>query len=938
MKKFLNTLLMFAGLCAVGADQVVNIPQVADHWIREDILTRQSSPAWSFGAVLRGFVQLKNPSADAVKDTQVRMFHDGKKLYFGFFRTVDTTSLCNVAERDGIVWGDDSVFLFVAPDAAKPEKFFQIIINAKGAVYDEEVNKDGMSFPKKNFNSLKYNIFPGVHGWLLYASVDLAELEIAPGKEFLLNAASHRKESSGEEEYSTFAPMRKPSFVRPEDFVRASLGKVAKKPPVYSFAQTPELCLDGEVEFGTNERWHDRAEAAASKYYKISGTNSIYVECKAGKTHANWFHDLDLAPETRYRISFMCRYWSCETPDLKPVRIHCYGTDGKLIRTLYGPGIGNMGGSAPNHRFAPFAGEVVTPPGTVKSVLEVRVDKPGKIHIDALSVRRYTPVNHVPEARYPVNDAVLRTSKVGFRWQLFSRDNMRLGDVTVECSQDRSFPKDQTLVFDGCAYDPGQKNRCWYEELPAQGKWFWRAKFTGENGGVWSKTASFVIDYDKTNEKIAPVIGDMFPRGRMRKRPAEIRIPFSDGAVSSGIGSVKLLVNRQDITSSAKVDGNGISFLLPDDGRTFYDIHLTVADNNRNRAEGNDFIFISPDKGKVTVDGEGFLAVDGKRFFPVFTYAYGDIRQVPEIARRGYNGNLGQWIEIGESRFWRLLAQYTDHGLRMIPFTEPDYICMKGLVKSDSRAVKRFMAENMKAIAKLQGHPGVLGIYIGDESIDRGFRMDVFQEYYRAIRKAAPDLPVSWLPTYGQTNSFAWIGAPQACDILFHDDYVAQRNQHLNMFKDIARILNWTKNYPFIELIGAHARSNEWKKKERWLPSYQDLRYCIWASIAAGSRGIAIYIQPEARDFKSGDVPTEYFDTIDRVLDEVRQAIPFLTGGGSPAKKAAVVSGEVKILEKELNGKTLTVTVNGGDDPARVKLGSGKVVELPRLGVEVIYY
>jgi len=260
------------------------------------------------------------------------------------------------------------------------------------------------------------------------------------------------------------------------------------------------------------------------------------------------------------------------------------------------------------------------------------------------------------------------------------------------------------------------------------------------------------------------------------------------------------------------------------------------------------------------------------------------------------------------------------------------------MLKSDSRAVKRFLSENMKAIAKLQGHPGVVGIYIGDESIDKGFRMEVFQEYYRAIKAAAPDLIVFWLPTYGQTNSFAWQGAPKACDILFHDDYVAQRDQHLNMFKDIARIGKWTGNYPFIEIVGAHARGNDWEKKEKWLPGFNDLRYCTWASIAAGSRGTVIYIQPKARDFNGGDVPKEYFDTIDRVLDEVRSAIPFLTDGAAPAAKAAVISGEAKILEREKDGKTLTVAVNGGEETARIKLGSGRIIELPRLGVEVIYH
>ena len=937
MKKIL-VFIILSMVTALYGQITVEIPQVANRWIKADILTRQSNSAWSFGAVLHGFVQLKNPAADAVKDTQVRMFHDGKKLYFGFFRTVDTNSLCNVSTRDGIVWGDDSVFLLIAPDASKPREFCQIIINAKGAVYDEGTLPDGKFSSERNFNSLQLNIFPGIHGWLLYASVDLAELGIVPGKKFLLNVASHRKETNGTEEYSTFAPLKKPSFNQTADFAEAILAGNKKTPPVYSFANFPELCLDGEVEFGTNERWKNRTQASASKYYKISGTNSIYTECKPGKKFANWFHELPLQPQTRYRISFMCRYWSCETPDLKPVRIHCYDADGKLLTTLYGPGLGNLGGGAPNHKFAPYKGDVTTPAGTVKAVLEIRVDDPGKIHIDSLSVRKYTPATHVPELKAPADNAVLRTDQVKFSWLLFSRDNMRPGTVTIACSQDAAFPADKTIVFDGCAYDPGEKNGYWLEKLPLQGKWFWRAKFVGEDGGVWSKTSSFTIAYDRSNEKISPEIGSMCPRGRMAKRPAQIHIPFSDGSISSGIASVKLLVNGTDIAADAGINDKGITFALPDDGKDFYDIQLLITDKNQNRAEENDFIYLNPAPGKVTVDKAGFIAVDGKRFFPVFTYAYGDIRQVPEIARRQYNGNMSPWLKIEESRFWRLLAQSTHAKLQMIPYTGIEFCWVKGGIDKNSRAVKRFMDMRMKAIAKLQGHPGILGVYVGDESIDRGHKMEVFHEYYRAIKAAAPDLIVSWLPTYGQTNSFAWQGAPKGCDILFHDDYVAQRNQHLNMFKDIDRISKWTAAYPFIEIVGAHARGNEWEKKEKWLPSYEDLRYCTWASIAAGSKGTVIYVQPKARDFHGDEVPAAYFDTIDQVLKEVRQAEKFLTSDKLPEKKTQVVSGEVRLLEREVEGKVMTIAVNAGESPAVIQLSNGTQITLPRLGVQVIYH
>ena len=931
MTRCLFYLLSFAFLTA--AAQVVEIPQVASRWIKDDILTKQSNSAWSFGAVLHGFVQLKNPAADAVKDTQVRLFHDGKKLYFGFFRTVNGQSLCNVSERDGIVWGDDSIFLFVVPDAGDPDRFYQIIVNINGAVYDEEVSANGKSDPAKNFNSLKFNIFKGVRGWLFYGSVDLAELGIVPGRDFLLNVASHRKETNGDEEYSTFAPLKNASLGTMSDFPKARLAGIKKEPPVYTFAKFPELCLDGEVEFGTNERWYKRINASASKYYKISGSNSIYAECKPGMKFANWYHDLTLEPEQTYQISFMCRYWSCETPDLKPVRIHCYDAAGKLIKTLYGPGIGNLGGGAPIHHFAPFKGVVTTPAGTAKAVLEIRVDNTGKIHVDSLSVRKYAPSFHIPSPVRPADGAVVRSNRVGFNWRLFSKDDMRPGTVTVECSPSADFPAGKSLIFSGCSIDPREKNGVWEEILPASGKWFWRAKFDGKDGGVWSKTASFTIDYDKSNEKIAPEISGMSPRGRMAKRPGDIRIPFSDGKVSSGIGSVKLLINREDLTGKCKIDDDGITFSLPEDGKKFYEIQLFVADNNGNRAGENDFIFIDPAPGVSAVDKDGFITVDGERFFMISSYAYGDSKQLPELARRKYNANTSPWLGVDSPNLWCMMADAARSGMKIIPFSGPEFVWVRGAIKSDSRAVQRFLAKNLKTIAKMQGHPAVPAIFIGDESIDRGYKMEVFHEYYRALKKAAPKLVISWLPTYGQTNSFAWKGAKDACDILMHDDYVINRNQHLHMFKDIDRISKWTGSKPFIEIIGAHAPGNQWDKKEKTLPKFEDLRYVVWTAITAGSRGLVIYIQPKARDFNGNDVPREYFDTIDKVLDEVRAVMPFLVSSPQPVKKARVISGEARLLERVVDGKTLTVAVNAGEDAAVIKMPDGKTVTLPRLGV-----
>ncbi|MBP5638895.1 MAG: hypothetical protein J6X55_05430 [Victivallales bacterium] len=941
-RKLFLVLLVFACTFYLDAQvTLVKIPRVEKRWINVKILTEQKSTPWSFAAVLHGFVKLDNPGKDAESDTQARLFHDGEKLYFGFFRTVETASLCNAEGRDGAAYADDSIGLLIAPDAAHPDSFYQIAISANGAVYDEERFPDNTFNVGKDFNSLKLNVFKGERAWLLYASIDLAEIGILAGRQFAISLTCHLKETSGKEEYSTWAPMKRMSFLCWESFVPAVLDGPQSTPEVYTFSDKPELCLDGEGEFGSNERWIRRNGAWISPYLKGSGTHCINVTCEPGAEIGNWFHTLALEPSTRYLLKFTCYYGTCETPNLIPVRIHCFDVQGTELAVLDGPGLGNLGGGVSNYKFAPYKKDFVTPEGTASAELEARVVNTGSVNLDSISVRKYTPVTHIPTLVYPENNAILRTDQVEFKWSLFARPDLRPGTLTIECSQDRSFPKDKTLVFGECALDPMAREG-WMEKLPMQGQWFWRARFDGEDGGVWSNPNAFVIDYNAENEKISPEIHGMTPRGRMATRPEKVQIAYDDPGISSGIDKVRLFINRKDVTSTADVASDEITFHLPDDNESFYEIQLFVTDRNGNKAEENDFIAVAPGKGVVRLDEKGFITIDGRRFFPVSGYAHMDSKNFPFMREFGFNCNMSPWMTPPNPELWKLIADATRAGIVTIPITIPEYLWGKGFVKSNTRAAKRFLEKETRYAAKMQGHPGIIGFYTGDESIDAGYSMAAYQEFYEALKKAAPDLPKIWLPTYGQTNSYAWKGAVKACDMFFHDDYVSQRNQHLNMFKDIARISQWTGAFPFIEILGAHAPTIDWNKPVKRFPTYEDMRYCSWASIVAGSRGMAVYREGKYKSlsvnpYEKTNAP-DFNQRLGKVLQEINQAVPWLISDKLPERAAKVLTGDVRLLERVYDGKILTIAVNAGETTAEVELGNGQRITLQRLGVSLNYY
>ena len=943
MKKFI--LAAFAAglgvLCA--APREIRVPFVEKRWISDKVLTYQGSTPWSFAAVLHTFVQMFKPDQDAKLDVQARIFHDKSKLYFGVFRTVEKDSSALAETRDGAVWEDDSIMLFIAPDAANPNHYYQIIVNSKGTVYDEEYFPNNTANVKKDFSSLKYNIFKGERGWLIYASIDLAELGIKPGKKFNINIASHRKESDGTEEYVTWAPLARPRFLCPESFITASLGgKNYTKPANYTFGKYPEFCLDGEGEFGSNERWVRRNGASISPWYKGSGMNSVAVSCKEPGKVRNWFHALDLKGDTRYMLKFTARYGTLVTGNHVPIRIHCYGKNNKKLAVIDGPGLGNLGGGVPNYRFSPYKKDFTTPKGTVRAELEIRMVDVGGVNLDMISVRPFVPVVHIPQLLSPAENEVIRNKRVVFKWKLFARDDLRPGTLSLQFSKDAAFPENKTLTFDGCAYDPAD-TRGWYEDLPEQGKWFWRARFDGEDGGVWSKTSSFIIDFDKSNEKISPVISGLVPRGRMASRAPEYRINFTDGEISSGIKSVKLQLNRQDVTAAAKIDDKGISFALPDDGKDFYEVQLTITDNNGSKASEDDFIAIMPGKGRVATDAKGFITIDGKRIFPIAGYAYDDAGEFPLMNKYGYNSNFTPWVTPSNPSCWRIIADCWRSGLYMIPISLPDYLWGKGFIPTNSRAARRFLKRETLACAKLQGHPGVVGFYLGDESIDGGYKMDRFQEYHRELKRVCPDIPTTWLPTYGQNNKFAWEGAKDACDLLWHDDYVIQHNTPLyRMISDIERIMLWSKNKPFIEILGAHAPTSDWGKKEQRFPSYEAMRYCVWASTIMGSKGMSVYVQGIRKTMKynpyEGTNAPDMHNRISSILKELRNNIPWIISDELPAVKTQVLAGNVRILERVANGKTMVAVVNAGDAEAQVRLGSGKVIKLGRFGMAIEFY
>ncbi len=103
-----------------------------------DIDGKLTEPCWHAGRGLSGFV-LADGSGLPQNPTTAWATYDRDHLYFAFrcARKPGVPLKKTIAQRDGTVWADDDVELFLDPQGDR-ETYYQFVVNALGAQYDSE--------------------------------------------------------------------------------------------------------------------------------------------------------------------------------------------------------------------------------------------------------------------------------------------------------------------------------------------------------------------------------------------------------------------------------------------------------------------------------------------------------------------------------------------------------------------------------------------------------------------------------------------------------------------------------------------------------------------------------------------------------------------------------------------------------------------------------
>ncbi|MCX7598290.1 MAG: hypothetical protein N2512_05415, partial [Armatimonadetes bacterium] len=139
LRKTTAALTLMVGLCGAARthDSLVSLESAAMVAPEVDGVVERDA-AWERASLIQDFVVL-GAGRPAEAQTCVRVGHDAQALYVGFTCSLPPGQQPQATPRprDGEVYRDESVEVFLAPDPQRPEKYFHFIVNAAGSMQDE---------------------------------------------------------------------------------------------------------------------------------------------------------------------------------------------------------------------------------------------------------------------------------------------------------------------------------------------------------------------------------------------------------------------------------------------------------------------------------------------------------------------------------------------------------------------------------------------------------------------------------------------------------------------------------------------------------------------------------------------------------------------------------------------------------------------------------
>jgi len=175
---------------------------------------RGVEPAWAEAPPLKGFT-LIGPGGPAPQATEAKVLCSRRSLYF-LLVCEDEEILAQRRPKDGPVWADDSVEIFLNPGLSE-EEYRHFIVNAAGSLYDA-LGQD--SLWEANWGA---KVSRAEWGWSVEVEIPFSSLGLRPesleGAWRLNICRNHKPEGL----HSSWSPLPEPSFHLPPYFGVLSL-------------------------------------------------------------------------------------------------------------------------------------------------------------------------------------------------------------------------------------------------------------------------------------------------------------------------------------------------------------------------------------------------------------------------------------------------------------------------------------------------------------------------------------------------------------------------------------------------------------------------------------------------------------------------------------------------------------------------------------------
>lgn len=143
-------------------------------------------------------------------------------------------------ERDSDVWQDDSFDVFIATNPEIPTEYWHVVVNPSGGILDEYVGHNVKPDRTRNIEGLRVSLFYQYDWWQATLTIpyDSLGVDVPQGGDiWRLNVSRYTPGFADyEDEWSTWAPLSKPTFHYPKDFGYLKFGE-----------EGPEVIIDEEA-------------------------------------------------------------------------------------------------------------------------------------------------------------------------------------------------------------------------------------------------------------------------------------------------------------------------------------------------------------------------------------------------------------------------------------------------------------------------------------------------------------------------------------------------------------------------------------------------------------------------------------------------------------------------------------------------------------------